>query len=153
MLLRRLSPRRFAVAAALLVPVLALAGCSTDEISSRASDVRSSAAAVGDAARSLPTKQACAAVHDDLSKVRSLAGRLADDPSLRTQLAPQVTAAIRQLTDKLDASSAQWRAVRDQTNGLADALRVASEANVQLTATEVVLAVKVAQAGCAVASR
>jgi hypothetical protein len=151
--LRRLPPRRAAVTVALLGPVLALTGCSTDEIGSRAAEVRSSAAAVGDAARNLPTKQACQAVRDDLGKVRSLAARLADDPSLGSQLAPQVTAAIRRLTDKLATSSAEWRAVLDATNGLGEALRAASEANVRLTASEVVLAVKVAEAGCAVVSR
>jgi hypothetical protein len=154
MLLRRLSPRRAAVAAAaLLGAVLALTGCSSSEIGSRAADVRSSAEAVGDAARNLPTKEACAAVRDDLSTVRSLAARLAEDPSLRSHLAPQVTAAIQRLTDKLDTSSAEWRAVLDQTNGLTEALRSAGEANVRLTATEVVLAAKAAEAGCAIATR
>jgi hypothetical protein len=85
------------VAAALATAPL-LAGCSADEVSSRAADVRSSAAAVASAARGLHSKEACAAVHGELASVGSLAGRLAADPSLGTRLAPQVSAAVRRLT-------------------------------------------------------
>jgi hypothetical protein len=144
---------RLRLGAAALTSLLAVTACSTDEISSRATDARSSAAAVASAARNLHSKEVCAAVHDELGSLGSLAGRLAADPSLRVQLAPQVTAAIGRLTDKIGSSSAQWRDLLDGANGLGDALRTANEATVRLTASQVVLAVRVAQAGCAVASR
>ena len=139
--------------AAVLASALTLTACSTGEVSSRAADARLSAAAVASAARGLHSKEACAAVHDELGSLGSLAGRLASDPGLASRLAPQVTAVVRRLTDKIGGSAPEWREVLDGGNGLGEALRAANEANVRLTATQVVLAVRVAQAGCAVASR
>jgi hypothetical protein len=145
--------RTIAIAAAVLGSVPVLTGCSTDEVSSRASDARSSAARVADAAGNLHSREVCLAVRDDLDTLRSLAGRLADDPSLRVPLAGQVTAAVRRLTDKIGASAPEWRAVLDGAGDLGQAMRDTNEANVRLTASQAALAIRVAQAGCAVATR
>jgi hypothetical protein len=145
--------RTIAITTAVLGSVLALTGCSTADVSSRAADARSSAARVADAARNLHSREVCLAVRDDLATLRSLARRLADDPSLRVPLASQVTAAVGRLTDKISASSPEWRAVLDGAGDLGQAMRDANDANVRLTASQVGLAIQVAQAGCAVATR
>jgi len=150
---RPVGPHRIARATAILGSVLALAACSTGEVASRAADARSSAAAVADVARSVHYREACLATRSELATLGSLARRLADDPSLGVRLAPQVTAAAKRLTDKIVGSSAEWRTVLDATSGLAEAARDANGATVRLTASQVVLAVRVAQAGCAVATR
>lgn len=148
-----------ALAAAAAATVLT--ACSADDVTSRAADVRSSAAAAANAAGnvvgSVHTRQACVAAHDSLATLGSLATRLANDPSLRVRLAPQVTAAIKDLTDKVSAATAgwrqEWREVLQATGGLAQALRDANQTSVRLTASQVVVVVKLAQAGCALATR
>jgi hypothetical protein len=131
-----------------------LTGCSTDEISTKASEVRSSANAVGSALNSPKTKAACNAAHDSLAQVGSLAGRLAADPTLARQLSGQVSTAVGKLRKAVAvAAPEEWKGVLDSTGDLGAALRDANEASVRLTAAQVVVAVKVAQAGCAVATR
>lgn len=150
---RPVGPHRIVRATAVLGSLLALAACSTGEVASRAADVRSSAAAVADVARSVHYKEACLATRTELATLGSLARRLADDPSLSVRLAPQVTAAAKRLTAKVAGSSGEWRTVLDAASGLAEAAHDANAASVKLTASQVVLAVRVAQAGCAVATR
>jgi hypothetical protein len=150
---RSVGPHRIARATAVLGSLLILAACSTGEVASRAADARSSAAAVADVARSVRYKEACLATRSELATLGSLARRLADDPSLGVRLAPQVTAAAEQLTAKIADSSAEWRTVLDAASTLAEAAHDANAASVRLTASQVVLAVRVAQAGCAVATR
>jgi len=148
--------RRIVVAVLGGLAVLA-AACSTEEVTSRASDLQSSAAAAGEAARNLHTKDACVALRDDLDRLGSLATRLARDPSLRVQLAPQVTEVVDRMTRRLAAATAQWRAewreVLQAGGQLGRAIRAANEANVRVTAGQVAVVVKLAQAGCAVATR
>jgi hypothetical protein len=148
--------RRIAVLSALsgLIAAAALAGCSTDEIADKAHEVRSSADAIGSAVNSPKTKAACRAAHDSLSQVGSLAGRLAADPTLARQLSGQVSTAVGKLRRAVAAAAPQeWEGVLDSTGDLGSALRDANEASVRVTAAQVVVAVKVAQAGCAVATR
>jgi hypothetical protein len=149
--------RRIAVAVAVATAVAALTACSTDEVGSRAADVRSSAAAAADAAGNIHSREACVAVHDELATLSSLASRLANDPSLRVQLAPQVTAVVTRLTDKLSAATAgwreEWREVLQATGDLGKAMREANATSLRVTASQVVVVVKLAQAGCAIATR
>jgi hypothetical protein len=142
--------RRVIVALA-AVGMAALAACSTEEVSSRASDVRASADVFASSARDVHSKEACTAVHDPLSRVGSLAGQLAAHPDLATRLAPQVTAAVASLARAAAGSSTEWSAVLDATGDLGQAVRNADQATVRLTASQVVLVVKLAQAGCKIA--
>jgi hypothetical protein len=144
---------RRTIAVATLGSLLMLTACSTDEISSRADGARSSAGAIASAAGSADYKRACVAARDELATLGSLAGRLAADPSLRVQLAPRVTATVKRLAEEIGGSSAEWRAVLDGAGGLAEAVRDANEAGVRLAASQAVLAIRVAQAGCTVATR
>lgn len=120
-------------------------------MSSRAADARASADVFVSSARNVHSKRACAAVHDPLASVGTLAGRLASDPKLAPRLAPQVTSAVAALARAAAGSSAEWREVLEATDSLGDAVRQADETTVRLTASQVVLAVKLAQAGCSIA--
>jgi hypothetical protein len=154
--LREAPLRRVLVAATLSAAALsaaALAACSTDEVTSRAADVRSSADVFVSSARNVHTKEACAAIRAPLATVGSLAGRLVADPSLAPRLSPQVTAAIGALTRAAGGSSTEWQSIFDATGDLGSALRDADEVTIRLAATQVVLAVRLAQAGCVVAGR
>jgi hypothetical protein len=131
------------------VAALALTACS-GSVADRVDGARASAAA---AAGTVHTREACLAAHDDLATVGTLAGRLASDPGLRIRLAPQVSAAVGRLSRAVAGSSAEWASVLDATGQLGQALRDANEASVRLTASQVVLAVRAAQAGCALATR
>jgi hypothetical protein len=148
---------RIVTVAAVAGAVLTLAACSADEVTSRTTDVRSSAAAAASAARGVHSREACVAAHDELASLGSLASRLAHDPELRVQLAPQVTAVVNRLTEKLSAATAgwrdEWREVLQATGDLGKAMREANQTSVRVTASQVVVVVKVAQAGCALATR
>jgi hypothetical protein len=122
-------------------------------VSSRAASVRSSAGVFASTARELHGKQTCAAMHDPLDSVGTLAGRLVADPSLGRRLSPQVTAAVASLGRAAAGSSAEWQAVLSAAGDLGRAVHDANETTVRLTASQVVLAVRLAQAGCAVAGR
>jgi hypothetical protein len=144
--------RRIVVVTAAL-GVAALTACSADEVNSRAADVRSSADVFVSTARNVHSKEACAAIHDPLATMATLAGRLAADPSLGPRLSPQVTAATAALARAAAGSSTEWRAVLDATGDLGEALRNADEATIQVTASQVLVAARLAQAGCAIAGR
>ncbi|HVQ96514.1 MAG TPA: hypothetical protein VMU51_36190 [Mycobacteriales bacterium] len=142
--------RRIAVALA-VIGLAALAGCSTDEVSARAADVRASADVFASSARGVHSKEACASMHDPLDKVGSLAGQLAAHPDLGARLSPQVTAALSSLARAAAGSRAEWTALLDATDDLGAALRSANETTIRVTAGQVVVAVKLAQAGCKIA--
>jgi hypothetical protein len=135
------------------IGIAALTACSTDEVSSRAADVRASADVFVSSARNVHSKEACVAVHDPLATVGSLAGKLVADPSLAPRLSPQITAAVSQLAHAAAGTSNEWAAVLDATSDLGEAVRDADSATIRLTASQVVLAVKLAQAGCTIANR
>jgi hypothetical protein len=140
------------IAAAALGSVLLLAACSTADAGSSASRPGSSAAAARSAARGHPGR-VCTAVRGDLAVLASLAGRLVEDPTLRIPLADQVGAAVRRLATKIGGNSAEWQAVLDASGDLVRAMRGTNEAAIRLAASQVVLAVRLAQAGCAAAAR
>jgi hypothetical protein len=141
------------IGTAALVGAAALTGCSTDEVTSRAADVRSSAGVFASSARELHSREACAAMHAPLATVGTLASRLVADPSLGRRLSPQVTAAVASLGRAAAGSSTEWHAVLDAAGGLGQAVHDADQTTIRLTASQVVLAVRLAQAGCAVAGR
>jgi hypothetical protein len=128
-----------------------LTACSADEVNARAADVRASADVFASSARNVHSKEACTAIRTPLTTVGSLASRLAADPSLAPRLSPQVTAAIAALTRAAAGSSTEWSAVLDATDNLGESLRDADETTIRLTASQVVVAVRLAQAGCAIA--
>lgn len=147
---REAALRRIVLVAAAACTV-ALSACSTDEVGQRAASVRSSADVFVSSARNVHTKQACAAIRAPLGTVGSLAGQLAADPSLAPRLSPQVTAAVSALARAAAGSSTEWQSVLDATGDLGAAVRDADETTIRLTASQVVLAVRLAQAGCSVA--
>src|SRR5215213_11567897 len=83
-------------AAAASLSILAVGGCeAADDVQSGIDEARSSAASIGAGAR-----QACRASGSELTRMDDLAGQLAEDPSQRIQLAPEV----RETTDRLAAA-------------------------------------------------
>jgi hypothetical protein len=149
----REAPLRWIAAAAAALCAAALTACSADEVGARAADVRSSADVFVSSARNVHSKEACASIRTPLTTVGSLAGRLAADPSLAPRLSPQVTAAASALARAAAGSSTEWSAVLDATGDLGAAVRDADQTTIRLTASQMVLAVRLAQAGCAVAGR
>lgn len=136
-------------AALLAVAVLALVcttSCETAENArSGVNEARSSAASVGAGAR-----LACRASEDELRTLGDLSTRLADDPDLRVQLAPQV----RQTVDRLAAeagSRAELQPVVLAARELASSVGGANRGAVEVAARQAVLAVRSAQAGCRLA--
>jgi hypothetical protein len=137
----------------LLGGLATLTGCSTDDISNKANEVKDSAGALGDAVGNVHTKEACVAAKASLATVGSLAGRLAADPALARELSGQVSAAIAKLNQVVAKYSGEWAEVLQATGDLGSALRDANTAAVRVSAAQVVVVVKVAQAGCALATR
>ena len=84
---------RAALLALLALAAIGTAGCETaDDVRSGVGEARSSAASIGAGARA-----ACRAGEDELVTLGDLSDRLAADPQLRVELAPQV----RQAADRL----------------------------------------------------
>ena len=137
--------RAAALAAALGSAVLlgGVAACdSAEEVRSGVDQARSSAASVGAGAR-----QACQAGKDDLASLRDLSSRLAADPGLRVQLAPEV----RRTVDRLAAdvgNRAELQPVVTAARDLASAVGQANRDTVEVAARQTVLAVKSAEALC-----
>lgn len=139
---------RAAVATALAVGFV-LAGalsCDTaEDVRSGVNEARSSAASIGAGAR-----EACRAAEPELASLGDLSGRLADNPDLRVQLAPQV----RQTVDRLAAdvgSRAELQPVVLAARELASAVGEANRDAVEVAARQTVLAVRSAQAACKLA--
>jgi hypothetical protein len=128
--------------------LLAFAGASCDtaeDVRSGVDEARSSAASLGAGAR-----EACRASDDELVKLDELSGALADDPSQRARLAPQV----RQTVDRLAAavgSRAELQPVVAASRELASAVGQASRDTVEVTARQTQVAVRAAQALCGLA--
>jgi hypothetical protein len=136
-------------AALLITATLALAAvasCSTaEDVRSGVDEARSSAASIGAGAR-----EACRASEDELRTLGDLSSRLADNPDLRVQLAPQV----RQVVDRLAAevgSRAELQPVVAAARELASSVGQANREVVEVAARQSVLAVRSAQAACRLA--
>jgi hypothetical protein len=140
--------RAAAVATALAAAFLLAGAASCDtagEVRSGVDEARSSAASVGAGAR-----EACRASEDELKTLGDLSSRLADNPDLRVQLAPQV----RQTVDRLAAevgSRAELQPVVLAARALAAAVGEANRDAVEVAARQAVLAVRSAQGVCRLA--
>jgi hypothetical protein len=138
--------------AALLVALAAAsvavstAACETaDDVRSGVEEARSSAASIGAGARA-----ACRASEDELRTLGDLSDRLAADPDLRVELAPQV----RQTVDRLAAevgTRPELQPVVIAARELATSLGQANRATVEVSARQAALAIRSAQASCKLA--
>lgn len=135
--------------------LLTLGGCASDIVEG-VDEARSSAASVGSDLRSSASslgagsRQACQASGPHLTKLDSLAGRLAEDPGARVQLAPEVRATVDRLGTAIgDQSELQpvVAAGRDLTQAIGDA----NETAVVVAARQTQVAVRSGQALCKLA--
>jgi hypothetical protein len=137
---------RAALLALLALATIGTAGCETaDDVRSGVEEARSSAASIGAGARA-----ACQAAEDELATLGDLSDRLAADPQLRVELAPQV----RQAADRLATavgSRAELQPVVVAARELATAVGDADEATVEAAARQAAVAIRSAQAGCKLA--
>ena len=137
---------RAALAALLTLAALGTAACDTaDDVRSGVEEARSSAASIGAGART-----ACRASADELTTLGGLSDRIAADPSLRVELAPQV----RQTVDRLAAevgSRPELQPVVAAARELASSVGNANEAAVEVAARQAAVAIRSAQAGCKLA--
>lgn len=137
-------PRTLLLAGALC---LGAVSCDTaDDIRGGVEGARNSAASVASG-----TKQACQASRTTLAGLGDQAQQLADNPDLRTRLAPQ----IRQNVDKLVTqvgSRPELGGVVAAARDLASAVGTANETQVEVAARQAVVAVKTAQGVCDLAT-
>jgi hypothetical protein len=134
-----------ALAAAAAVAVSTAACDTADDVRSGVEEARSSAASIGAGARA-----ACRASEDELKTLGDLSDRLAADPDLRVELAPQV----RQTVDRLAAevgTRAELQPVVVAARELASSLGEANRATVETAARQAALAVRSTQASCKLA--
>lgn len=126
--------------------VLCLSACETaDDVRSGVEEARSSAASIGSG-----TRQACRAGEAELSTLGDLSTKLADNPDLRVQLAPQV----RQTVDRLAAdigTRTELQPVVAAARELASSVGEANRTALELAARQTVLAVRSAQGVCKLA--
>ncbi len=135
---------RAPLAAALLAAAaLAVTGCETaDDVRSGVEEAASSAASIGAGAR-----EACRASEDELTRLGDLADRLAAEPDLSPELAPQV----KQTVDKLAAevgSRPELQPVVVATRELASVVGEANRDTVEVAARQAAAAIRSTQAGC-----
>jgi len=132
--------------AAALFAALSLTACDTaEDVRSGVEEAASSAASIGAGAR-----EACRASADELETLGGLADRLAAEPDLSPELAPQV----RQTVDKLAAeigSRAELQPVVTTARELASAVGEANRDTVEVAARQTAAAVRSTQAGCRLA--
>lgn len=131
--------------AALALALGAVACETADDVRSGVEEARSSAAAVGAGART-----ACRASEDELKTLGDLSDRLAADPGLRVELAPQ----IRQTVDRLAAEvgdRAELQPALVAARSLAAAVGEANRTTVETAARQSAAAIRSTQAGCKLA--
>jgi hypothetical protein len=119
---------------------------AADDVRSGVNDARSSAASLA-----AGTRQACTAGKDNLAKLGDLSQRLADNPDLRTQLAPQIRATADQLVSQIGSRpelGGMVAAARDISSAVGDA----NATTVEAAARQTVVAVKAAQGVCNLAT-
>jgi hypothetical protein len=139
--------RRSTVAASFVLLLLGAVACDTaDEVRSGVNEARSSAASL-----TAGTKQACTAAKDTLPKLGDLSQRLADNPDLRTQLAPQIRTTADQLISQV-GSRPELGGLVAATRDLTSAVGSANATTVEAAARQAVVAVKGAQAVCDLAT-
>jgi hypothetical protein len=133
------------IAAALLAAVSTTACEAADDVRSGVEEAASSAASIGAGAR-----EACRASEDELKTLGDLADKLAAEPDLRTELAPQVRETVDQLATEI-GSRPELQPVVVAARELASAVGEANRDAVELTARQAAAAVRSTQAGCRLA--
>jgi predicted small secreted protein len=134
------------LAAAVVLTAVTTAACDTaDEVRSGVEEAASSAASIGAGAR-----EACRASEDELKTLGDLADRLAAEPDLRTELAPQVRQTVDQLATEV-GSRAELQPVVIAARELASAVGEANRDTVELAARQAATAIRSTQAGCRLA--
>jgi hypothetical protein len=140
--------RRTAVS---LLTFAALVGAGTacdaaDDVQRGVDGARSSAASVASG-----TRQACQAGKGTLATLGDQAGQLADNPDLRTRLAPQVKQTVDKLVSQM-GSRPELGGVVAAARDLGSAVGDANATQVKLAAQQTVVAVKGAQGVCDLAT-
>ena len=120
--------------------------CDTDEVRGNIDGARSSAASVASG-----TRQACQASKTTLATLGDQAQQLADNPDLRTRLAPQIRDTVDTLVTQV-GSRPELGGVVAAARDLAGAVGSANEAQVEVAARQAVVAVKGAQGVCDLAT-
>ena len=137
---------RAALLAAILLAAVATTACgAADDVRSGVEEAASSAASIGAGAR-----EACRASEDELKTLGVLADRLAAEPDLRAELAPQVRQTVDQLATEV-GSRAELQPVVVAARGLASAVGEANRDAVEVAARQAATAIRSTQAGCRVA--
>jgi hypothetical protein len=135
--------------------ILVLGGCASDVVggvdaarssaNSVGSDLRSSASSLG-----AGTRQACRASGPQLTQLDGLSGRLAGNPGLRVELAPQVRSTVGKLGAAIGDRS-ELQPVVAAGKDLTEAIGDANENAVVVAARQAQVAVRSAQALCKLA--
>jgi hypothetical protein len=133
------------IAVSLLAAVAATACEAADDVRSGVDEAASSAASIGAGAR-----EACRASEDELKTLGELADRLAAEPDLRTELAPQVRETVDQLATEV-GSRAELQPVVVAARKLASAVGEANRDSVEVTARQAAAAIRTTQSGCRLA--
>lgn len=123
--------------------ILALGACETaDDLRTGVDQARSSAASIGAGARA-----ACTASAANMTKLDDLATRLAENPDLRVELAPQVRSTVEQLTQQIGART-ELQPVLIAARDLAGSIGEANRSSVETSARQAQVAVRSGQALC-----
>lgn len=137
------------------VSLLTVGGCASD-VADGVSEARSSAASIGSELRSSAsslgagTRQACRAAGPQLTELDGLAGRLADNPGDRAELAPEVRATVDRLGTAI-GDQTELQPVIAAGRDLAESVATANEAAVVAAARQAQVAVRSGQTLCKVA--
>ncbi|HEX6755125.1 MAG TPA: hypothetical protein VF109_04175 [Mycobacteriales bacterium] len=135
------------LAALPLVLLLGAVSCdAAGEVQGGIDQARSSAASA-----TAGLRQACTASRTSLATLGDLAQQLADNPDLRTRLAPRVRTAVDELVGQV-GSRPELRGVVAAARDLTSAIGTANRAQVELAAKQAVVAVKGAQGVCDLAT-
>ena len=133
------------LAAALFAAVTVTACDTAEDVRSGVEEAASSAASIGAGAR-----QACRASEDELAKLGDLSDRLAAEPDLSPELAPQVRETVDKLATEV-GSRPELQPVVVATRELASAVAEANRDTVEVAAGQAAAAIRSTQAGCRLA--
>jgi hypothetical protein len=133
-------------ALAVSAAVLTLGACgAAEDVRTGVEQARSSAASLGAGA-----KAACSSSKANLAKLDGLSTKLADNPDLRVELAPQVRQTVAQLTSSI-GDRAELQPVLASARDLSESIGEANRTSVETSARQAQLAVRSAQALCSIA--
>jgi hypothetical protein len=134
------------VAVSLAVLLGAVSCGATDDVRNGVDQARSSAASIA-----AGTRQACTASRTTLATLGDLAQQLADNPDLRTRLAPQVRQTVDKLVSQL-GSRPELGGIVAAARDLSSAVASANRTQVEVAAKQTVVAVRGAQGVCDLAT-